>query len=316
MPPPRATPDSGSSLSIVEVSPRDGLQNEKVLVSTADKVSLVERAAAAGARRIEAVSFVNPKAVPQMADAEDVMARLRDTSVREKGARLAGLVLNRRGVDRALKAGVDELNFVVVASETFNQRNQGVRIAETLDQLKDIVPLARAEQLPLTVTIGATFGCPFEGEVPEAQVRRLVSRLADWQVEEIALADTIGVGDPLSVERRVAIAREAAPAARLRCHFHNTRNTGLANAFAGWRAGVTVLDASIGGIGGCPFAPAATGNIPTEDTVYMFERMGVRTGLDLGVLIETAGWLGEVLGAQTPGLLARAGSFPSGQQAG
>jgi len=310
MPASRLTPVSNSSLSIVEVSPRDGLQNEKVLVSTTDKVALVERAAAAGARRIEAVSFVNPKAVPQMADAEEVMARLRETSVREKGVRLAGLVLNRRGVDRALKAGVDELNFVVVASETFNQRNQGVRIAQTLEQLQDIVPLARAEQLPLTVTIGATFGCPFEGEVPEAQVRWLVARLAEWQVSEIALADTIGVGDPLSVERRVAIARETAPAARLRCHFHNTRNTGLANAYAAWRAGVRVLDASIGGIGGCPFAPAATGNIPTEDTVYMFERMGVGTGHDLAALIETAGWLGEVLGARTPGLLPRAGLFP------
>ena len=298
-------------LSILEVSPRDGLQNEKTLVSTLDKVALVQRAAAAGARRIEAVSFVNPKMVPQMADAEAVMARLGDTPLRETGVRLAGLVLNRRGVDRALMAGVDELNFVVVATETFNLRNQGVSIDETLAQLSDIAGLARAEGVPLTVTIGASFGCPFEGEVAESQVRRLVERIGGLPVEEIALADTIGVGDPTAVERRVAIARQAAPAARLRCHFHNTRNTGLANAYAAWKAGVTVLDASIGGIGGCPFAPAATGNIPTEDTVYMFERMGVATGYDLSGLIAAAGWLAGVLGAPTPGLLARAGPFPS-----
>lgn len=297
-------------LSIVEVSPRDGLQNEKTLVSTEDKAALVLHAAAAGARRIEAVSFVNPKAVPQMADAEAVMARLADTALKEQGVRVAGLVLNRRGVDRALQSGVDELNFVVVASETFNRRNQGVAIAETLAQLDDIAPIARAEGIPLTITIGASFGCPFEGEVPEAQVARLAAHVAALGVDEIALADTIGVGDPLSISRRVGLVREAAPDTPLRCHFHNTRNTGLANAYAAWQAGVAVLDASIGGIGGCPFAPAATGNIPTEDTVYMFERMGVQTGFDLGALILGAKWLGGVLGAPTPGLVARAGGFP------
>lgn len=307
---PGSNPVHPAAVTLLEVSPRDGLQNEKTPVSTVDKIALIRRAAAAGARRIEAVSFVNPKAVPQMADAEAVMAGLADTGLREAGVRFAGLVLNRRGVDRALAAGVDELNFVVVATETFNRRNQGVAIADTLAQLEEVAAIARLERVPLSVTIGAAFGCPFEGETPEPQLKRLLDRVAALQPDELALADTIGVGDPLSVERRVALARAAAPGARLRCHFHNTRNTGLANAYAAWRAGVEVLDTSIGGIGGCPFAPAATGNIPTEDTAYMFRRMGVATGLDLPALIDAAGWLGGVLGAPTPGLLARAGPFP------
>jgi hydroxymethylglutaryl-CoA lyase len=298
-------------VSLVEVSPRDGLQNESTLVSTADKVSLILRAAQAGARRIEAVSFVNPARVPQMADAEAVMAQLADTSLRHDGVSLAGLVLNRRGMDRALRAGVDELNFVVIASETFNRRNQGVDVEETLAQLVDIAQIAGAESKHLTVTIGASFGCPFEGEVTEAQVERLIAAAAAVSAQEIALADTIGVADPLAVRRRLELARRLAPSAQLRCHFHNTRNTGLANAYAAWQAGVAVLDTSIGGIGGCPFAPLATGNIPTEDTVYMFERMGVQTGFDLASLVETTRWLGEVLGAETPGLVARAGPFPT-----
>lgn len=299
-------------MQIIEVSPRDGLQNEAALVSTEQKVALVRRAAAAGARRIEAVSFVNPRAVPQMADAEAVMAQLAaDPLLARLGVSLIGLVLNRRGVDRALSAGVDELNFVVVASETFNRRNQGVAIAETLAQLAGSAAIARAEGRPISVTIGAAFGCPFEGEVEAGQVAGIAARVADMGVDEIALADTIGVADPVAVEHRVARVAAAAPGVALRCHFHNTRNTGLANAFAAWRAGVEALDASIGGIGGCPFAPAATGNIPTEDTVYMFERMGVATGYDLTALVEAATWIGGVLSREPPGMLSRAGLFPS-----
>lgn len=302
-----------TSPEIVEVAPRDGLQNEKTVVATADKAELVYRAAAAGARRIEAVSFVNPAAVPQMADAEALMERLRrDPGLRARGVNLGGLVLNRRGVDRALAADVDELNFVVVATESFNRRNQGVGVDETLAQLSAIRPLVRARGVPLTVTIGAAFGCPFEGEVPESRIGDLAGRLAEAAVDEIALADSIGVADPLAVERRIALVRRAAPGIPLRCHFHNTRNTGLANAYAAWRAGATSLDASIGGIGGCPFAPAATGNIPTEDTVYMFERMALRTGYDLAALIDAAAWLSGVLGARPlPGMVSRAGPFPA-----
>lgn len=302
----------GRMVEIVEVSPRDGLQNESVSVSARDKAELVLRAVAAGARRVEAVSFVNPRAVPQMADAAEVMAILRgEADLKSEGVRLIGLVLNMRGLGRAVEAGVDEANFVVVASETFNRRNQGVPIAETMAQIGQAVEAAAAEGLGFGVTIGATFGCPFEGEVEPARVHALVRDLAAMGVREIALADTIGVADPLAVETMVAAAMAEAPQTRIRCHFHNTRNTGLANAYAALRAGVDSLDASIGGIGGCPFAPAATGNIPTEDLAYMIQRMGLETGYDLGRLIETARWLGGRLGDRTlPGMLAKAGTFP------
>ncbi len=301
-----------ASIEIVEVSPRDGLQNEKTMVSASDKAALVLKAVEAGARRVEAVSFVNPRAVPQMADADEVMARLRgQQDLRARGVSLIGLVLNRRGLDRAIAADVDEVNFVVVASETFNARNQGVPISETLRQIAEAPQVARQAGLKLGVTIAAAFGCPFEGEVAVDHVARIAAELADYGVAEITLADTIGVGDPLAVETRFTAVRAVAPEAVLRAHFHNTRNTGLANAFAAWRSGVASLDASIGGIGGCPFAPAATGNVPTEDLAYMFARMGVGTGLDLASLIDTAGWLKGVLGAPAlPGMVSKAGGFP------
>jgi len=301
-----------SSIEIVEVAPRDGLQNEKVLLPTADKVALVLRAVAAGAKRIEAVSFVNPRAVPQMADAEAVMQALRgDHDLRADGVVLVGLVLNRRGLDRALSAKIDEANFVVVASETFNQRNQGVPISETMAQIADSGAVARSAGLPMSVTIGAAFGCPFEGETPEAVVVRLAAEAVQAGVREIALADTIGVADPLTVERRIAAVRAVVGDTPIRCHFHNTRNTGIANAYAAWRAGAATLDTSLGGIGGCPFAPAATGNIATEDVVYMFNRMGVATGLELESLISSAAWLSGKLGFAVPAALSRAGDFPA-----
>ncbi len=298
-------------IEIVEVSPRDGLQNHPTLLSIADKVELVLRTMAAGARRIEAVSFVNPKAVPQMADAEAVLDRLRgEADLKALGVRLIGLVLNQRGFERAALAGVDEVNFVVVATETFNQRNQGTSVRQTLDQIGEAIAPARRVGLGFGVTIGAAFGCPFEGEVSEQRLEEIATELAGMGVAEIAIADTIGVGDPVAVTRRLAVVRQSAPGARLRCHFHNTRNTGLANAYAAWAAGAAVLDASLGGIGGCPFAPAATGNIPTEDTVYMFERMKVQTGYNLRNLISGADWLSERLEAPLPAMLGRAGLFP------
>jgi hydroxymethylglutaryl-CoA lyase len=299
-------------IEIVEVSPRDGLQNESAPVSTADKVQLVLRAIAAGARRIEAVSFVSPRAVPQMADAEAVMEALRGgRDLRAECVTLAGLILNRRGLDRALAARVDEVNFVVLASETFNRRNQGAAIAETLAQLDQVAALCRLERLPLSVTIGAAFGCPFEGEVRLDQVTRLAAHADALGVREIALADTIGVADPLAVECRIAAVQAVAPETPIRCHFHDTRGTGIANAYAAWRAGVSTIDSSLGGIGGCPFAPAATGNIATEDAVYMFNRMGIETGFDIGRLIDSAAWLSQVLGKALPAALGRAGDFPA-----
>jgi hydroxymethylglutaryl-CoA lyase len=298
-----------ATMEILEVSPRDGLQNEKTVLSTQDKVELVERAVRGGARRIEVTSFVNPARVPQMADADEVMAAL----PRHEGLRYAGLVMNRRGLDRALAGYVDEIDVVVVATDTFCRRNQGMSTAEACDTAAGLVHEARAAGVFSTITIGASFGCPFEGEVSLERFREVVSRVVDAGPDELALADTIGVAAPSDVTRRMEIAREVAgPRTPLRLHLHDTRHTGVANAVAALEAGVTTLDASIGGAGGCPFAPNATGNVATEDLVYLFDRMGVETGIDLDSVTGTVAWLEERLGKQLPGALARAGGFPSG----
>ncbi|SNS14638.1 MULTISPECIES: hydroxymethylglutaryl-CoA lyase [unclassified Azospirillum] len=294
------------SIEIVEVSPRDGLQNEAVLVSTEAKVELVNRAIAAGVRRIEVTSFVNPKRVPQMADAEAVLSAL----PKDKGVSYIGLALNGRGFDRALAAGASEVNYVLVASDTFSTRNNGVPTLDTLTGWAEVAAAARAAKIPTSITIGAAFGCPFEGEVPVERVVEIAKRAAEHGTDEIALADTIGVGSPADVVERFTAVAKALPGMRLRAHFHNTRNTGIANAYAAITAGVTVLDSSLGGIGGCPFAPAATGNIPTEDLVYMLNRMKIETGVDLVTAIEGAKWLEGVLGRQNPAMLGRAGIFP------
>lgn len=297
-------------MQIIEVGPRDGLQNEERVLDTPSKLALIHRLMDAGATRIEAASFVHPKRVPQMADAEAVLAGVE----RRAGVSLAGLVLNRRGYDRAVAAGVDEINYVVVATETFNQRNQGVSTDATLDDWADITDLASAQGLFRSVTIGASFGCPFEGDVAVEQVLRIVRRVVEAGADEICLADTIGVGDPADVRRKVAAVAEVTDLP-LRCHFHNTRNTGLANAAAAIEQGVVALDASIGGIGGCPFAPAATGNVPTEDLAYMLERMDIDTGLDLAALLPIVGFVEEQLGKTVPGMLAKAGLFPAAEDA-
>ncbi len=296
-------------VELVEVSARDGLQNEAVTLSTADKVSLIDRALSAGLRRIEVASFVNPARVPQMADAEAVLDQLRD----RPGLRRIGLVLNRRGLDRALRAGVDEVNYVLSVSDTFAQRNQGASAAELLRVWAEVAAIAHQAGLGVSAVVATAFGCPFEGEVEPARVDALVGEIAAAAPDEIALADTIGVASPADVTRLFAGAARAAPGVRLRAHFHNTRNTGLANAYAAMLSGVSVLDASIGGIGGCPFAPAATGNIPTEDLAYMLQRMGSAREIDLRVLIGTAVWLEERLGHEVPAMLGRAGVFPARQ---
>ena len=298
-----------AEVEILEVSPRDGLQNEQTILSTEDKIELVERAARAGARRIEVTSFVNPSRVPQMADADEVMAAL----PRRDGLRYAGLVMNRRGLERALVGSVHEIDVVVVATDTFCQRNQGMTTAEACDTAAGLVEAAREAGVFSTVTIGAAFGCPFEGEVAIDRLREVVQRVVDAGPDELALADTIGVAVPSDVKTRVGLARELAGTAMpLRLHLHDTRHTGVANAVAAVESGVTTLDASIGGTGGCPFAPNATGNVATEDLVYLFDRMGITTGFDLASLSETVGWLEARLGKQLPGALLRAGTFPSG----
>ncbi|QQQ17445.1 hydroxymethylglutaryl-CoA lyase [Brevundimonas vitis] len=299
-------------IQIVEVGPRDGLQNEKTVLDPAVRADFVSRLEAAGARRIEAVSFVHPKYVPQMAGAEEVMAALPPAP----GHSRIGLVLNGRGYDRALGTGVDEVNVALSATDGFGLKNQGLSVDQQVGMLADILagranaPSERGGSPSLSATISCVWGCPFDGEVGTDQVADLVGRIAALGVAEIALADTIGVGDPWSVTQKIEAARAAAPEAVLRLHFHDTRNTGLANAYAAVEAGVDVLDASVGGIGGCPFAPGATGNIATEDLVYMLERAGFPTGYDLDALIETARWIGQAIGRPTPSALSRAGPWP------
>ena len=293
-------------MEIIEVGPRDGLQNESVLVSTEDKVALIERSIAAGLRRIEATSFVHPGRVPQMADAEAVMAAV----PRSADVSYIGLVLNRRGFDRAVAAGVDEVNFVVVASETFSQRNQGMSVAASVENVRGLAADARAAGLRLSVTLATAFGCPFEGRIDPGRVVEHAGRMAAAGADEVMLADTIGAGVPAQVRRLVPEAQRAAGGVPVGLHLHNTRNTGYANAYAGLEQGVTLFDASVGGLGGCPFAPRATGNIATEDLVYLLAGEGVETGVDLDALIGVAAWLGGVLGRELPGLVQRAGGFP------
>jgi len=295
-----------AGIEIVEVGPRDGLQNTDTLVDTPTKVALIERMLDAGVTRIEAVSFVHPGRVPQMADAEDVMAAVR----RDRGVSYIGLVLNDRGLDRALDTGVDEVNVVVVVSETFSRRNQGAGVDEMLAVWERIARRARAAGLRTSVTLSAAFGCPFEGEVDPARVVDIAARVADAGPDELALADTIGVAVPPQVTDLVARVGDRVGALPLRCHFHNTRNTGFANVVAALDAGVAALDASVGGIGGCPFAPEATGNIATEDLIYLLDRMGIDHGVSLVETNRVARWVGEQLGFTVPGLLSRAGPFP------
>ncbi|WP_332682481.1 hydroxymethylglutaryl-CoA lyase [Bosea sp. (in: a-proteobacteria)] len=298
-----------SWIDIVEVAPRDGLQNERRHFATPRKIELCRRLLGAGVRRMEVSSFVNPRLVPQMADAEALFQSVGKDDERE----LMGLVLNRRGFERARLAGVGSVNFVVLASESFSQRNQGSSIAEALAISRELAAEARSSGMRYSVTIGAAFGCPFEGEVPLARVLDLAERLAGDGLDELGLADTIGVAVPSAVEAMAGALAQAVPGTRLRGHFHNTRNTGLANAYAAVRSGFAALDSSLGGIGGCPFAPAATGNIPTEDLWYMLDRMGIETGLDGEALLAASRWLADELGRPVPAMLGRAGLFPPRQ---
>jgi len=294
-------------IEIVEVGPRDGLQSESRVLPTATKLEFIGRLVDAGLRRIEVASFVNPKRVPQMADAEAVLAAL---APRASQAQFIGLVLNRKGYERAQAAQCGEVGMAISASESFSLRNQGASIDEAVGAWLDVAQSARAAGIRAQITISTAFGCPFEGEIPIDRVVRLAERVAAGRPDEIAVADTIGVAVPTQVSALVAALRLALPGVKLRAHFHNTRNTGLANAYAAVESGVSVLDASCGGIGGCPFAPAATGNIPTEDLIYMLHRMGVATGVDLPALLDTSGWLQQALDHAVPGMLVKAGLFP------
>ena len=289
---------------LCDVGPRDGLQNEARTLPPATRAELCDRLAACGLRRMEAASFVNPKLVPQMAGAEEVMGALH----RVRGVTYAGLVLNEKGYERAVEAGVDEVHYAFSAADEFGRRNQNATTAEGLKTALALVARARSDRVPITVTLSVAFGSPFDGPVPAREVLQVVEHLMAVPPDEVCLADTIGVGVPAQVRELVRGARSLG--ATVGAHFHNTRNTGYANAMAALEEGAVSLDASVGGAGGCPFAPNATGNIATEDLVYLLRGAGVDTGIDLDRLIDTSRWLGTQLGKELPGMLARAGDYP------
>lgn len=292
-----------SRVTIVEVGTRDGLQNIPRFLPTADKIKLVNALAGAGLRRIEATSFVHPRAVPQLADAEALMAGIQ----REPGVRCSALVPNERGAQRALASRVDEITLVVSASESHNRSNVRCGVQESLAGFVPIMAMARQAGVLVRGAIGTSFGCPFEGNVPPERVVDIARRYLKMGVDEICLADTTGMANPVQVARLVEQVRQVTSGVELSAHFHNTRGAGLANVLAALQSGVTVFDASLGGLGGCPFAPGATGNICTEDLVQMLEPMGVETGVNLEALLAVAGMAQEMLGLELPGQVLKAG---------
>ncbi len=298
-------------IEIVEVGPRDGLQSEPEILPTETKARFIELAVNAGIRRLEVASFVHPKRVPQMADAEALLELL---PARDDVSYI-GLIMNERGLDRALATKVDEIGMVVVVSDTYNRKNQGVATDESVSTWTGIARRAKQSGLRVNVMLSSAFGCPYEGEVSADRVVELAEQVLEAGPAELGIADSIGVAVPAQVTDVLGRLTEVAGGVPLRCHFHNTRNTGLANAQAAIEAGVTSLDASIGGIGGCPFAPAATGNIPTDDLLYLLDRSGIETGVSLERVIEVSRWLEGELGRGVPALLPKAGVFPAAGEA-
>ena len=297
------------SVEIIDVTPRDGIQNEDKILDTDTKLKMIDYAIKAGASRIEVTSFVNPKRVPQMADADAVAEQLPENP----DCQYIGLALNGRGFERAVSAGLDEVNYVVVASDTFSDRNQATDTYSGIDTFNKLADKTRGENtsnVKIGVTIAAAFGCPFEGEMPLERLLDVVKGCMQAEPFELAIADTIGVATPTDIRERIDAIKQLYPDIPLRLHLHNTRNTGIANAWAAVEAGVQALDSSFGGVGGCPFAPRATGNIATEDLVYMLERSGVNTGVDLDVSIEAAEFVEQSLQKTIPGMVMKAGKFP------
>ena len=293
-----------SSVTVYDVGPRDGLQNEPEILDVEVRAELVGQLADARLPGVEVASFVDPRRVPQMAGAEDVVAAVGPRT----GVVRAGLALNERGYDRLVATGLDEVRFAFGVTESFNQRNQGASVEDSIDAARLIAARARGDGIRCAVTLSVAFGCPFEGEVDPDRVVEIAERVAEGEPDAVVLADTIGVASPRAV--RDLTTRVAAFGRPVGGHFHNTRNGGYANALAALETGATVLDASVGGLGGCPFAPKATGNIATEDLVYLLEREGVQTGIALYRLIDTSEWLAGLLGRRLEGQLYRAGRFP------
>lgn len=298
------------NVEICEVGPRDGLQNHPHHFPVETRIELINRLFATGLRRCEAVSFVNDRKVPRMAGAEDVVAGV----VRQENQILSGLVLNRRGAERALATNLDEVRFVVVASETFSQRNQGASVEDTLQACKDIAGIVKSSGRRFSVVIATAFGCPFEGNISSTRIREIVAQVAALEPDEIVLADTIGAATPFAVSGLLADVMPLSDAL-WGCHFHNTRDMGFANALAAISAGVTVLDASVGGLGGCPFAPRATGNISTEALVYMLRDSGNQNLPKVEDLLDITAFIEKIINEPVPSLLAKAGDFPANQSA-
>jgi hydroxymethylglutaryl-CoA lyase len=299
---------SNKRIDLVEVGPRDGLQSEPEVLPTESKAKFIELAIDAGVRRLEVASFVHPKRVPQMADAEALIERLPDV----EGVSYIGLLMNERGLDRALETSVHEIGMVVVASDTYNRKNQGVPTSESIDAWLKIGRRAKENGKIANVMISSAFGCPYEGEVPVSRVVEIAERVMQAEPAELGIADSIGVAVPAQITELVRALREViGDSVPLRFHLHNTRNTGIANAQAAVDAGAAFIDASIGGIGGCPFAPAATGNIATDDLLYLLDRSGIETGVSLEKVIAISEWLEQELGRGVPALLPKAGVFPA-----
>jgi hydroxymethylglutaryl-CoA lyase/(R)-citramalyl-CoA lyase len=290
-------------VEVVDVGPRDGLQNEDRTLAPETRAELCDKLAAAGVPRVEAASFVNPRLVPQMAGAEEVMSAID----RRPGTLYAGLVLNERGYERAVEAGVDEVRYAFPVTETFAQRNQNTTVEDATQLASRLVERSRLDGVRVSITLSAAFGDPFEGPVEPGHVLRIAEKVAAANPDEVVLADTIGVGVPAQVRELVEGVLDFGTT--VGCHFHDTRNTGIANAMAAVESGATVLDAAVGGTGGCPFAPRATGNIATEDLVYLLHGMGHETSIDLDALIEVAEWMAQQLGKELPGQVYKAGNF-------
>ena len=295
-----------SKVSILEVGPRDGLQSEPEILPTEVKKEFITRTINAGIKNIEVTSFVHPKKVPQMADAEKLVESLPDRD----DVTYIGLIMNQRGFERARDCGIDEVGMVIVSTDTYNMKNQNVVTQQSIDNWLDIASSAKSAGIRTSVVIACSFGCPYEGEVDPEHIASIAEQILKGEPDVIGLADSVGVAVPNQVKTTFALIKDLAPTIPLRTHLHNTRNTGLANAAAAVEAGVSIIDASTGGIGGCPFAPKATGNIPTDDLLYMLDRSGIETGVNLNEIVKTTDWLENQLGRPVPAMVPKAGIFP------
>ena len=295
-----------SKISILEVGPRDGLQSEPEILPTEVKKEFITRTIDAGIKQIEVTSFVHPKKVPQMADAEKLVESLPE----KDDVTYIGLIMNQRGFESARDCGIDEGGMVIVSTDTYNMKNQNVVTQESIDNWLSIAAEAKSAGIRTSVVIACSFGCPYEGEIDPEHIASIAEQVLKGKPDVLGLADSVGVAVPSQIKKTFSLIKELAPSIPLRTHLHNTRNTGLANAAAAVEAGVSIIDASTGGIGGCPFAPRATGNIPTDDLLYMLDRSGVETGVDLRQVVKTTDWLEEQLGRSVPAMVPKAGIFP------